>query len=80
MKSGKQKQKVLDILTTATSTLLENSSRLKKYQNEINDVLENACDMESRQEILNILLLSKQKELMESFSRLEYLMASRYTK
>ncbi len=78
MKNEKRKQKALEILTTVANILLENSSRLNKYQSKISRLLDNACDLESRQEILNILLRSKHYELMERLNQLEQLMASQY--
>ncbi|BBO82980.1 hypothetical protein DSCO28_35460 [Desulfosarcina ovata subsp. sediminis] len=71
MKNRNQNQKTLDILATAAGAYLEKSPNLKNYQEKIDHLLESACDLESRQEILNILHRSKYIELMENLKHLE---------
>ncbi|BBO83280.1 hypothetical protein DSCO28_38460 [Desulfosarcina ovata subsp. sediminis] len=77
MKSRNKNQKALNILTTATKVFLDKSQNMKSHQDKIDDLLKKACDLDSRQEILNIMYKSKQIELMEKLEHLQNILNDR---
>lgn len=74
MSGSNNNQKAIDKLRIAAAVMTDKLPRLQNYQAEIDCMLENACNPESRQEILDILYKSKHYELIKNLNQLKFLL------
>ncbi|BBO77908.1 hypothetical protein DSCW_53250 [Desulfosarcina widdelii] len=80
MKNNNKQDKVVEILTAKSEELIEQHPHLKKLQSEVDRLLSNAPDEQTRQEILDIMFQTGRNDLHAQIDHLNGLLDALNTK
>lgn len=80
MKNNNKQDKVVEILTAKSEELIEQHPHLKKLQSEVDRLLSNAPDEQTRQEILDIMFQAGRNDLHAQIDHLNGLLDALNTK